>query len=1263
MSTSSEQTASFDATGPAPGPAGVLAADERAAAAAPELELDEFRLRGLLGQGGMGAVYLAHDTVLDREVALKLVHGRAGARSHVRFLVEARAIARLEHPNVVRIHRAATSRDGRPYLVQEFLRGRTLDRLRRPLPPRRACELALAVARGLAAAHEVGVLHRDVKPSNVMLTDDGQVKLLDFGIAKLDAVSADRDSSTPDVDGPTSAPPALEHRLSTTGELVGTPRYLAPERWRGDAATPASDVYALAVMLFELVAGRPPFAAADLEALASAVTSQPAPALIGPDVPPALAALVGRCLDGSPTRRPHLTEVITHLTAVVDELPAPIAGNPYPGLAAFDPARRADFFGRDAEVERLLAALRASPLVTVTGDSGVGKSSLCHAALLPAIAGGALGDGRRWRTCAMTPGRRPLHALAAALGPLAAALTDDLGPAAAARWARAIAPGADQGVVLLVDQLEELVTTTARTEAVAAARALAALADDVRGLRVVLAVRGDLLTRVAALDELGPAMMRSIHLVRPLDDAALRAAICSPARRRGVDFDSPAMVDELIAPVLADPATLPLLQFTLAALWESRASTTIPTAALARLGGVAAGFAGHADAVLAACSTEARLAARRMLLACVEGRARIGRTRAELCGEDPAAPTALEALVAGRILIARDQPGDDATYTLVHEALIDGWPRLRAWLNARAGEQPVRARLRAAADDWARAGRPRARLWSRAALHGADQLDELPAVERAFITASAAAARRARLAWAALALAVPVAAAATWQVGAAQDRRDRAARVAGHQATAARELAAGRAELARVASARGAAFAHHAAGEVDAGEARWAAAAAHAGEARATLARAAAALETALLLAPADARVRDDLAAVIDAQAALAEATGDEPALAELLERLARHDRGHRLAAWRRPATLRIEIADAAEIAVRPILAADGRRRPGPIAVRHPGPRLEATISPGAHQVEVRGKDGLAVVAPVLVTRGEHLDVRFALPPRQDVPAGFVVVPPGRFLTGTRYDDFFRRDFLGASPERPAETDGFLIARHEVTFGEWLAFLRALPPAERERRRPATAASDVMSVRIEGGPPFTFVLQPTSALGYRAREGEPVVFPGRARRHEVRWEQLPVTGISAPDGEAYAAWLDATGQVPGARLCRELEWERAARGADGRAYPHGDRLEPDDANIDVTYDRDARGLGPDEVGSHPASDSPFGVADLVGNVWEWVAGDDGAALQRGGGWAHGASSALSANRDVNNPNLRHAWAGLRICADLPRPPLDPGASP
>jgi hypothetical protein len=204
-----------------------------------------YRLTSLLGRGGMGAVWCAHDEVLERTVAIKEVDlpPVGGDEEHEalrqRVLREARTAARLDHPNVVRIFDVAEDA-GRPWIVMEVLTGRSLAeeiKAAGPLTPVRAAQVGLAVLDALGAAHTLGVVHRDVKPGNVQLCDDGRVVLTDFGIA-----SSASDSS-----------------ITRTGEVVGSPAYMSPERARGEALGPASDLFSLGATLYHAVEGSPPF--------------------------------------------------------------------------------------------------------------------------------------------------------------------------------------------------------------------------------------------------------------------------------------------------------------------------------------------------------------------------------------------------------------------------------------------------------------------------------------------------------------------------------------------------------------------------------------------------------------------------------------------------------------------------------------------------------------------------------------------------------------------------------------------------------------------------------------------------------------------------------------------------------------------------------------------------------------------------------------------------------------------------------------------
>jgi formylglycine-generating enzyme required for sulfatase activity len=178
------------------------------------------------------------------------------------------------------------------------------------------------------------------------------------------------------------------------------------------------------------------------------------------------------------------------------------------------------------------------------------------------------------------------------------------------------------------------------------------------------------------------------------------------------------------------------------------------------------------------------------------------------------------------------------------------------------------------------------------------------------------------------------------------------------------------------------------------------------------------------------------------------------------------------------------------------------------------------------------------------------------------------------------------------------------------------------------------------------------VRSPQAADPPPVAEDQPFRYPAelRTQRLQQNWLQFPVSGISRDQAEAYLAWLRQT--LPGARLCTEYEWERAARGADDRLYPHGDRLSKDDANIDVTYDR--KGFGPDEAGSHPATDSPFGVSDLVGNVNEWVLSvrNSDESVIRPPAWYYGAKTNRIDNREMVERGMQNLVTGMRVCASF-----------
>ena len=289
---------------------------------------------------------------------------------------------------------------------------------------------------------------------------------------------------------------------------------------------------------------------------------------------------------------------------------------------------------------------------------------------------------------------------------------------------------------------------------------------------------------------------------------------------------------------------------------------------------------------------------------------------------------------------------------------------------------------------------------------------------------------------------------------------------------------------------------------------------------------------------------------------------------------------------------------------------------------------------------------------PALARRGRPLKIALELP-KAPLSANFVWIPPGEVLYGSAAEESVRA-FLNAVPQHPLATPGFWMARRETTFGEWTAYLDSLPLAERERRTPRLGTRGVQGyLSLERGKAgWSLEMQP-GTLAISSDERGQIHYPARDRRSLQRWSDLPVVGISFADAEAYAAWSAASGRVPGARLCDEREWERAAKGADSRLFPHGDTLAADDANIDATYGKDLVSMGPDEVGSHPESDSVYGIADLAGNAWEWVRADDPRrpAVARGGGFDFAATSARIANREIPDADYRYISLGMRLCAD------------
>ncbi|MEM9491596.1 MAG: protein kinase, partial [Myxococcota bacterium] len=618
-----------------------------------------------------------------------------------RFLVEARASARLQHPNVVAIYRVGEY-EHRPFIISEFIRGQSLSKIKRPLPWRRVLDIGIGLARGLAAAHRQGILHRDIKPANAILSEEGTVKILDFGLAKFLEISKSSNPMVPlselngSGDEPDPQPPfeaggdgleaigenegkaettdvrafeatlqleakhARSIRSSTstsaemspessgepsgdekTGEatvarfdgpdevapedghntagltrmpmrassgsdrpgllswgsdladsnltpaapsgLWGTPLYLSPEQWLGKPASRRSDVYSLGVVLYELCVGDAPFAEYALRDLGSIVVERDIPALatVVDDVPADFAAVVDRCLSRDPEQRfasaDELRDALEQLVATGPAAAIVPEGNPYRGLLAFEAEHRALFFGRNAEIRTLVERLRSRSFVLVAGGSGVGKSSLCRAGVMPNILDGALDDGRMWKALTLVPGVSPIAELAQALEPLLGKTTEQIAEQLRANPYKFVHTvqehlGPKKGLLLFIDQFEELVTISDPAEQEVIGELVCYLAEQSGSLRLLATVRGDFLSRLAAVPGLGDELAQALYLCRPMSSERVREAIVGPVRAKGVFFESDALIDMLVDSTDQAEGGLPLLQFALAELWDARSS-------------------------------------------------------------------------------------------------------------------------------------------------------------------------------------------------------------------------------------------------------------------------------------------------------------------------------------------------------------------------------------------------------------------------------------------------------------------------------------------------------------------------------------------------------------------------------------------------------------------------------------------------------------------------------------------------------------------
>lgn len=692
---------------------------------ASERKIGQFWLVEERGEGGYAPVWLAREMYGRTELRLSAVKLFAldefGANKDD-IVEEARALGRVDHPHVARFFGLVIEEDiGVMGLAMELLAGRSLE-ARLSAETRLGVDVSLsigiAVASALAAVHQAGIIHRDVKPGNIVEDARGVYKLIDFGIASdsedsLDKAMAVHFSAT------NLHSNSDEATAPVSGMVTGTLGYVDPAcAGKRMAPTPARDLYALGATLYRCLSG---FLPAQMEKNSDGLMLWDPLVLSGktsprpltsrcPDIPPSLAALVDRLVSPRPEHRPRgALHVEYELERIRQErggrercLPPEEIG-PFRGLRRFEAQDRDVFWGRREEMIKAMELLRGTGLAALVGPSGSGKSSLARAALIPALADGNLAKWpETWDVAIVEPGRDPWAAIISALTPfIPEAPLLDVDSLVAAMADRA--NDEERGIVLFVDQLEALVTTASPDSRDEAALFLAEIGERaISGVRAIVAARSDLLESLLGLRQFGRVLSRSLCIINPLRAIHWRESITGALDAYGYELENQSLENELFRGIDRVVDAMPLVEFALAEMWNERdrEKRRLTQAAFDKIGGIEGALELHAEATvnkLEESNPGIMALVRSILLALTtpEGtrRARNEEEMVRKMGER--AHWVLAALIEARLLVPTENG-----ITLAHEALLVHWSRLRAWITEARADRIVLDELERDASRW-----------------------------------------------------------------------------------------------------------------------------------------------------------------------------------------------------------------------------------------------------------------------------------------------------------------------------------------------------------------------------------------------------------------------------------------------------------------------------------------------------------------------------------------------------------------------------------
>lgn len=687
-------------------------------------KLRGYELRETIGEGSFGVVYRAIQPSVGREVAIKAIRSRYADDPDFirRFETEAQLIARLEHPHIVPLY-DYWREPGGAYLVMRWMRGGSvaaaIQNGRFPLD--KTVQLIEQIAAALDLAHQHGIVHRDMKPANILLDELGNGYLSDFGIAK------DLRAS---------------QLLTGSGAILGSPYYLTPEQLRGESVTAQSDIYGLGLVLYELLVGKHPYRESTPAALYAKHLNDPLPAVSEQfsELPAAVDEVIQQATAKAQAHRFRTANEMAQALreAIQGKIPQPRVlppvfkqiENPYKGLRPFEEADAGRFFGRKRLIDELLSRLAESRFMAIVGPSGSGKSSVVKAGLLPALRQGALPTSGQWFIASMVPGTFPLEELETALlrvaiNPPPTLLTQlEASERGLAQTAKRLLPPGESELLLLVDQFEELFTLVTDEERRRFfLNSLVATVNDPRSrVRLLITLRADFYDRPLLYQSFGELVRDHTEAIIPPTRVDLIEAIAEPAKQVGVAVNE-TLLSAIVNDVYEQPGALPLLQYALTELFDRRQHNEMTLVDYEAIGRMSGALANRAEALYQEQDEAGQAVVQQLFLRLVtlgeeveDTRRRVLRSELDTIqlNSETVAHTETVALVSkiieqyGRFrLLSFDHDPDSRapTVEVAHEALLTAWPRFRDWIATNRDGLRQQRRLQRWATEWETAGR------------------------------------------------------------------------------------------------------------------------------------------------------------------------------------------------------------------------------------------------------------------------------------------------------------------------------------------------------------------------------------------------------------------------------------------------------------------------------------------------------------------------------------------------------------------------------